>query len=395
MSQNNGTGPLPYGGKLVNRVVPIEERAEARQRATALPAVALNARAASDLLLLSTGAFSPLEGFMDHDTARSVVKDLSLGGEVLWSLPILLQLDRAQAQAAETGREVALLYGHALLGTLRVRERYDIPLQEWAKEIYGTLDEKHPGVAAFLAGGEAALSGEVSWSGDSAALNLDSLWLPPAESRAELARRGWRTVAGFQTRNPIHRAHEYVLRTALEVTDGLLLHPLVGETRSEDIPASIRLRCYEALLTHYLPRERILFGVLPAWMRYAGPREAVHHALVRKNFGCTHFLVGRDHAGVGNYYHPLAAQELLRSLSGPRLGIQPVFFDEVFYCHRCDSMASARTCGHGEHTRLKLSGTEVRRRLREGLPLPSNFTRPEVAEILSEAYRREGVADHA
>jgi sulfate adenylyltransferase len=395
MSQDGMVGSLPHGGKLVNREVALEKRAEARQRAAGLPMVELNARSASDLLLLSTGAFSPLEGFMDHDTAGSVVEDFSLGDGTLWSLPILLQVDRAQADAAEPGREVALRYNGSMLGTLRIGERFRIPREEWAKEIFRTLEDKHPGVAAFLTGGEFALSGEVSWFGDDAALDLDSLWITPAETRAELARRGWRTVAGFQTRNPIHRAHEYVLRTALEVTEGLLLHPLVGETRSEDIPASIRLRCYEALLTHYLPRERVLFSVLPAWMRYGGPREALHHALVRKNFGCTHFLVGRDHAGVGNCYHPFAAQELLRSLSGTRLGIEPIFFDEVFYCHRCESMASARTCAHGEDTRLKLSGTEVRRRLREGLPLPSNFTRPEVAEILSEAYRSAGAAQPA
>jgi len=219
-------------------------------------------------------------------------------------------------------------------------------------------------------------------------------WRTPAETRAEMARRGWQTVAGFQTRNPVHRAHEYVLRTVLEVMDGLLLHPLVGETRPEDLPADLRLRCYQALLDHYLPQDRVLFSVLPAWMRYGGPREAVFHALVRKNFGCTHFIVGRDHAGVGKYYGPYDAHRLLKTLASDGLGVQPLFFDEVYYCRRCASLASQRSCGHGPEDRLTLSGTEVRRRLREGLPLPVEFTRPEVAAVLAEAFGAKGGVAH-
>ena len=274
-----------------------------------------------------------------------------------------------------------------MLGTLEVSEHFKIPLQAWARALFKTDEAAHPGVAAFVGGGEFALAGRIEWFGNVEALKLAGPWRTPAETRAEISRRGWRKVAGFQTRNPIHRAHEYVLRTALEVTDGLLLHPLVGETRPEDIPVELRLRCYQVLVDQYLPREHVLFGVLPAWMRYGGPREAVFHALMRKNFGCTHFIVGRDHAGVGNYYGPFDAHCLLESLSSDGLNIEPLFFDEVYYCRRCGSLATRKSCGHGPEERLVLSGTQVRQRLREGLPLPVEFTRPEVAEILAEAYQ--------
>lgn len=373
--------------RLVDRTVPAQDRNEALAEAAHLPSLPLDARAASDLLLLATGAFSPLEGFSDFQTSLSIVEELSLPDGKLWPFPILLQVPEAIAKRFRIGERVALRQGDAILGTLDIEDWFAVPLREWAGKIYQTEEEAHPGVAAFLQRGEIALAGPVKWFGDARALHLDGDWHAPAETRAEIARRGWHTVAGFQTRNPIHRAHEYVLRTALEVTDGLLLHPLVGETKAEDLPAELRLRCYRALLDNYLPRERVFFSVLPAWMRYAGPREALFHALVRKNFGCTHFLVGRDHAGVGKYYGPYDAHRLLQSFRREALGIQPIFFDEVFYCRRCASMASNRTCAHPPESRLSLSGTEVRRRLREGLPLPEEFTRPEVAAVLAEAFR--------
>ena len=377
----------PHGGMLVNRTASPDARVEIRARAARLPRLELTSRGASDLLLLATGAFSPLEGFMNFDTARSVVEEMRLPNAMLWPLPVLLQVERVSAASILPGDEVALRYEGALLGILKVEDRSAIPLRDWAAKIFQTGDETHPGMKAFLNGGEVALGGPVEWFGDPRIHGADRHWLTPEQTRAEIARRGWRTVAGFQTRNPIHRAHEYVLRTALEITDGLLLHPLVGETRTEDLPAALRMRCYEALLDHYLPRERLLFSVIPAWMRYAGPREAVFHALVRKNFGCTHFLVGRDHAGVGRYYGPYDAHHLLRSVVGKGLGVEPLFFDEVFYCRRCRSMASRRTCAHPDSEHLTLSGTEVRRRLQEGLRLPEEFTRPEVAAVLAEAFR--------
>src|SRR5438094_4191719 len=384
----------PHGGTLIDREVRPKDRDEARARATRLPLVNLTARAASDLLLLATGAFSPLSGFMGYDASRSVVENLALPDGTLWPFPVLLQLHPSEAAAFSPGSRVALAYRGELLGTLQVEERFTVPGKEWAREVFKTAEEVHPGVAAFLASGEAALAGPIEWFGDASALELSDDWRTPAKTRAEIARRGWQAVAGFQTRNPIHRAHEYVLRTVLEVTDGLLLHPLVGETRPEDLPAHLRLRCYQVLLDRYLPSDRILFSVLPAWMRYGGPREAVFHALVRKNFGCTHFIVGRDHAGVGKYYGPYDAHRLLKTLASDGLGVQPLFFAEVYYCRRCGSLASQRSCGHGPEDRLTLSGTEVRRRLREGLPLPAEFTRPEVAAVLAEAFGAKGGVAH-
>ena len=377
----------PHGGTLVNRVAPPDRREEARKEAASLRPIAISPRAASDALLIATGGFSPLQGFLGYESAKSVVETMSLRDGTLWPLPVLLQLDRERTDGIRLGTRVALTIEGELAATLEVTDRFAVPRQDWAAKVYGTRDEKHPGVAALLSSGEVALGGTIEWFSEPRLADLPGDWQTPAELRAEIVERGWRTLAGFQTRNPVHRAHEYVLRTAMEVTDGLLLHPLVGETKAEDLPASLRLRCYRALLDNYLPRERVLFAVMPAWMRYAGPREAIFHALVRKNFGCTHFLVGRDHAGVGTYYGPFDAHHLLRSVAGRGLDIQPIFFDEIFYCGRCGSMASKKTCAHPKEDHLSLSGTEVRRRLREGLPLPVEFTRPEVAAILSEAFR--------
>ena len=374
-------------GTLVNASIPEEAQAEARAKALRLPAIELNSRGASDLLLLAVGGFSPLDGFTDFQTSSSIVDDMRLPGGGIWAFPILLQTEDAKVQSLKSGAEVVLRYQGHDLAFLEVDEVFAIPLRDWAKKLFSTDDSAHPGAAGMLSGGSFAVAGKIQWFGDAGVLGVDGHWLTPAQTRAEISRRGWRTVAGFQTRNPIHRAHEYVLRTALEVTDGLLLHPLVGETRAEDIPADVRMRCYQVLLDEYLPRERVLFSVLPAWMRYGGPREALLHALVRKNFGCTHFLVGRDHAGVGGYYGPYDAQHLLQSLAGDGLGIVPICFDEVFYCRRCGSMASRRTCAHSSENHLTLSGTEVRKRLRDGSPIPEEYTRPQIAAILAEASR--------
>ena len=358
--------------------------------------IRVSSRTLNDLALITTGAFDPVQHFMTFDEARSIVEQLELPTGEVWPIPILLQTDDLPSDTALT-----LVHGDAIVGSLRLTEGFRIPLREWAKKIYGTDDEKHPGVAAFYEAGPCAIAGEVEWHGRPASVAAAKTppfravangidWLTAGEARAEIERRGWKRVAGFQTRNPIHRAHEYVLRVALEVSDGLLVHPLVGETKADDIPAAVRVRCYDALLSNYFPPDRILFTPLPAWMRYAGPREAVLHAIIRRNYGCTHFIVGRDHAGVGNYYGPYDAQKLVAAVSS-RIGIEPILFDEVFYCFRCGGVASGKTCGHGSDNRLSLSGTEVRRRLREGHALPEEFTRPEVAAVLAEALREEVV----
>lgn len=378
------TNIQPHGGQLIDRFVATGERDEALVRAGSLRSIEIDSRAASDLLLLASGAFSPLRGFTGYEATKSIVENATLPDGTLWPLPTLLQVHASLTDWELVGQEVALVFRGEILGTINVDEVFSTAHDSWIREIFWTTDLAHPGVEAFLSGGRVAIAGEVTWLGDPAHVTGFG-WQSPTATRTEIARFGWKTVAGFQTRNPIHRAHEYVLRTALELIDGLLLHPLVGDTRGEDVPAGVRIRCYEELL-NYLPADRVLFALFPGWMRYAGPREALFHALVRKNYGCTHFLVGRDHAGVGSYYGPYDAQNLLRSVSGPALGITPLFFDEVFHCSACKSMASRRTCPHGDEFLLKLSGTEVRRRLRDGLDLPEEFTRPEVAAILAEAY---------
>lgn len=345
--------------------------------------IRISSRALNDLVLMRTGALQPVERFMTFEEARSVVERLELPTGEVWPIPLLLQTDDLPRAV-----DLTLVHGDAIVGTLRLAEGFRIPQREWAKAIYGTSDAAHPGVAAFYAAGAFAVAGEIEWHAEPKEAIHGATWLTPAEVRAAIERRGWRRVTGFQTRNPIHRAHEYVLRVALEVSDGLLIHPVVGETKSDDIPAAIRLRCYEALLENYFPSDRVLFTPLPAWMRYAGPREAVLHAIIRRNYGCTHFIVGRDHAGVGSWYGPYDAQKLVGSVAA-RIGIEPMFFDEVFYCFRCSGVASGKTCGHAPGERLLLSGSEVRRRLRDGIALPPEFTRPEVAAVLSAAFALE------
>jgi len=375
----------PHGGRLVNRVLPSERAQEVRERAPSLPQVRLTPRQLSDLQMIAQGAFSPLEGFMGRRHYLSVLRDMRLADGTVWPLPVTLAVGEEEVGGLREGREVALISPHGqLVGLLELEERYSYDKEEEARRVFRTDDPQHPGVAALLSQGDVLLGGKV-W-----ALEVDRGPFPqyhrtPAETRAEFARRGWRTVVGFQTRNPIHRAHEYIQKCALEVVDGLLIHPLVGETKADDVPAAVRLRCYEALLEGYFPRGRVVLSVFPAFMRYAGPREAVFHAICRKNYGCTHFIVGRDHAGVGRYYGPYDAQHIFREFQPEELGITPLFFENAFYCRRCGAMATAKTCPHPQEARVELSGTQVREMLNRGQPPPPEFTRPEVARILLEA----------
>ena len=372
----------PHGGTLIDRVVPPSEAEAFRAEARSLPSLVLDARELADLELIATGAASPLAGFLGPADYESVLARLRLADGTVWPLPLTLATSDEDAARLERGTQVALRDGAGrLVGTLAVREvhRRD-PLAE-ARAVYRTEERAHPGVLYLLSRPVNLVAGEVR-----ALLPEEPPFarhrLSPRELRARIAERGWTRVAGFQTRNPIHRAHEHLTKLALEFTDGIVIHPLVGETKGDDVPAEVRFRAYEALLERYYPRERTLLAAFPAAMRYAGPREALFHALVRKNYGITHFIVGRDHAGVGRYYGPLEAQQIFEQFTPAELGITPLRFDATFFCRACDMLASPRTCPHPASERLDLSGSRVREILRAGGNLPHQFTRPEVAEIL-------------
>ena len=372
----------PHGGSLVDRVVPAAEADAFRAATRALPSLTLDARELADLELIATGAASPLTGFLGSADYQSVLARLRLADGTVWPLPLTLAVSDADAALLEPGAAVALRDPSGrVAGTLVVREVYRRDALAEARAVYRTEERAHPGVAYLLARPVNLVAGEVR-----ALLADDPPFarhrLTPRELRARIAERGWTRVAGFQTRNPIHRAHEHLTKLALEFTDGIVIHPLVGETKGDDVPAEVRFRAYEALLERYYPRDRTLLAAFPAAMRYAGPREALFHALVRKNYGITHFIIGRDHAGVGRYYGPLEAQQIFEQFTPAELGITPLRFDATFFCHACDSLASPRTCPHPPSERLDLSGSRVREILRAGGHLPRAFTRPEVAEIL-------------
>ncbi len=378
----------PHGGRLVDCLVPEAEDNEVRRRAAELPSVRLSARQLNDLELLAVGTLSPLTGFMGRDDYEPVVETMRLSNGLAWTIPVTLAVEAGEAPAP--GTDIALRdVDGGIHGVMRVDEVFTRDKRREAREVYCTDEEAHPGVAALYAQGDTLLGGPVR------VLPFTSPWsryLTPTDTRASFAERGWRTVVGFQTRNPVHRAHEYIQKCALETLDGLLLHPLVGETKSDDIPAEVRMRCYEVLLERYYPEDRVILSVLPAAMRYAGPREAVFHAIMRKNYGCTHFIVGRDHAGVGSYYGTYDAQRLFEQFDAATLGIVPLKFENSFYCRRCASMASAKTCPHPAEDHVELSGTKVRALLRAGELPPPEFSRPEVARILVEAMGQESRA---
>ncbi|HEV3230614.1 MAG TPA: sulfate adenylyltransferase [Candidatus Dormibacteraeota bacterium] len=377
-------GIAPHGGTLQVRQASPERAAELAREATSLRAVELDAWALSDLELLATGAMSPLTGFLGEADLLSVRDRIRLADGTVWSLPIILPVDESVARAVAPGDRVALAHDGEALAVLTVTEAYRYDRAKLAAEVYGTSETAHPGVARVLEQPEWALAGPVEVIHIPEA-DFAEYRLTPTQTRQRFAEREWRTVVGFQTRNPVHRAHEYLQKVALEQVDGLLLHPLVGETKGDDIPAATRMRCYEALIEHNYPDARVLLSVFPASMRYAGPREAIFHALVRKNYGCTHFIVGRDHAGVGSYYGSYDAQEIFERFTPEEIGIQLLKFEHAFYCRACASMATTRTCPHGGDERVVLSGTRVREMLRAGEDLPLEFTRPEIAAILREA----------
>ncbi|MEA2645259.1 MAG: sulfate adenylyltransferase [Chloroflexota bacterium] len=377
-------GILPHGGVLQVRQASAERARELSEEAQHLTSIDLDAWALSDLELMAGGGMSPLNGFMREADMLSVCERMRLSDGMVWSLPIILPVDAATAAGLGVGQRVALHSGGRALAVLTVSETYSYDRARVAAEVYGTSDEAHPGVARVLAQPDHAVAGAVDVISLPKA-SFAEYRLTPVQTRAVFAEKGWQTVVGFQTRNPVHRAHEYLQKVALEQVDGLLLHPLVGETKGDDIPADVRMRCYQALIEHHYPADRVQLAVFPASMRYAGPREAIFHALVRKNYGCTHFIVGRDHAGVGSYYGTYDAQQIFDEFDPAEIGIELLKFEHSFYCRACGQMATTRTCPHGSDERVILSGTKVREMLRAGDDLPVEFTRPEIAEILREA----------
>ncbi len=377
-------GGVPHGGELIDRRLPAAE-AGALARAD-LPELVLTPAEVADLRALATGAYSPLTGFMSAKDHQSCTESMRLSDGTLWPIPVCLGVP---SDGRIHGDRVALRGPDgALLGVLEVEEVFERDRQAEAELVYGTIDPAHPGVARVLESPPQAVSGPVRAVVNELDGPVGRYALTPAQTRAAFAERGWTTVVGFQTRNPVHRAHEYLMKCALENCDGLLLHPLVGPTKDGDVPAEVRMRAYDAIL-EYFPAERVMLAALVAPMRYAGPREAVLHALVRKNYGCTHFIVGRDHAGVGSYYGTFEAQQLISSLPPEELGITPLRFDNAFHCRRCGGMATGKTCPHGAEEHLTLSGTQVRAMLTGGELPPPEFSRPEVARILIDAYQRQ------
>jgi sulfate adenylyltransferase/3'-phosphoadenosine 5'-phosphosulfate synthase len=352
------------------------------ENARGLPVLEVGPREASDALMLGTGALSPLAGFMAEHDYLGVLENGRLSGGQPFTIPIVLGVDDSDGRRLAGKDRVALWHAGRPIAIIEVESTFHTAPEREATSVYGTADHDHPGVRTLRERGTLAIAGAVR------ALAKPDTGFPehdltPLEVRRAKAERGWRTMVGFQTRNPVHRAHEYLQKVALESIDGLLLHPLVGETKSDDIPAATRMRCYEALLEGWFPAGRTLLATNPAWMRYAGPKEAVFHAVIRRNYGCTHFIVGRDHAGVGSYYDTYAAHRIFDQYTPEELGIEIIRFEHTFWCRACLSMASTRTCPHGPEQHLTLSGTAVRGMLATGVDLPAEFTRPEVARVLA------------
>ena len=380
---------VPNGGTLIDRELMGEAAEQAAQRATTLPKVELDASGVSDLLMIAVGALSPLSGFMDQVQYEAVVESMRLPGGELMGLPVTLPVDAQRAQELKIGDEVALMADGVELALMRIDDIYAYDKLRQARIVFGTDDPAHPGVHRLLRQGDWLVGGPVTLF-RRPSLPFAAYHKTPRETREEFARRGWRRVVGFQTRNPIHRAHEYIQKCALEIVDGLLLHPLIGETKSDDVPLSVRFRSYEVMLAKYYPQGRVLLTSFPAAMRYAGPREAIFHAMCRRNYGCTHFIVGRDHAGVGEYYGTYDAQRIFDQFTSAELGIEPLMFEHTYFCRACHQMGSAKTCPHTSDQHISLSGTKVRAMLRDGEVPPPEITRPEVAAVLMRSITAEG-----
>lgn len=381
----------PHGGRLVNRIASNEEREELLKKVEDMKKIRVSYWDLSELENIATGLFSPLEGFMIKEDYDSVLDGMRLSDGTVWSIPIVLSVESEVAKDLKVGDDIAI-YGedNELYAVLHLQDKYERRKEEEAKKVYKTDEDAHPGVAFLYKQGDVALGGRITLLNRIKHSDFLQYRFDPKDTRRIFQEKGWKTVVAFQTRNPIHRAHEYLQKTALEIVDGLFVNPLVGKTKKGDIPAEIRMRSYEVILENYYPKSRVFLGVFPVNMRYAGPREAIFHAICRKNYGCTHFIVGRDHAGVGNYYGTYEAQEIFDQFAPEEIGIVPLKFEHAFYCKRCGNMATAKTCPHGKEDHVFLSGTKVREMLSKGEMPPPEFTRPEVAQILMEFYQKLG-----
>lgn len=378
----------PHGGKLIDRYLTGSKSEFVGSAASSLPKFHLSARNLADLECIATGVYSPLTGFVTESEYESIVENLRLPDGLAWSIPVTLQMPAAQADKYQLDTDIALVHPNGdIVAVMSVTSKYQPNQQREAEAVYQTTDSKHPGVQAMLAEGEVYLGGPIAMVNSIEHHDFLEFRLTPQMTRQIFTELQWQTIAAFQTRNPIHRAHEYITKIALELVDGLFINPLVGTTKSDDISATVRMQCYQVLLEKYYPASRVRLGVFPAAMRYAGPREAIMHAIARQNYGCTHFIVGRDHAGVGDYYGTYDAQLIFDQFTSAELRIIPLKFEHAFYCTRNQSMATAKTSPSSEQERIHLSGTKVRELLRSGKTPPPEFSRPEVAQILIASMR--------
>jgi sulfate adenylyltransferase len=384
------TDPIaPHGGTLIDLLQTGDAAANLAAEAANLPKLVINERELSDLEMLAVGALSPLTGFQGEVDYHQVLESMHLSSGLPWAIPVVLGLGDDDLHRVGGADAIALLpaEGADAVAVLRVSGQFKRDKHKEAISVYRTDEMEHPGVKAMYDSGDTCVAGTLEVIALPAHDDFLSYRLTPAETRATFRERGWRTVVGFQTRNPIHRAHEYIQKCALEIVDGLMVHPLMGATKADDVPPDVRMRCYEALFSGYYPRNRAMISVFPAAMRYAGPREAIWHAIARKNYGCTHFIVGRDHAGVGSYYGTYDAQKIFEEFEPDELGIQTLNFEHSFWCNKCEGMASPKTCPHEAEDRVSLSGTKVREMLAKGERPPAEFSRPEVADILISAMK--------
>jgi sulfate adenylyltransferase len=372
----------PHGGTLVERLLTGDALLVAQKKAAQLPRIKVNTYTAFDIDGIGKGIFSPLAGFMTEKEVRSVLDTMYLRDGIPWTIPITMAAGQEEADAIEIGSEVALEDDEGdICAILTVSEKFSVDLKEYAQKVYGTEEDAHPGVAYTYSLGPVFLAGDLDVL-KAREIDFQDHNLTPAQTRAAFADLGWKRIVAFQTRNPIHRAHEYLTKCALEMCDGLLIHPLMGTTKSDDIPGSVRMECYQTLMDGYYPDDHVKLSLMPVNMRYAGPKEAIMHAIIRRNYGCTHFIVGRDHAGVGNYYGTYDAHEIFANFKADEMGITPLFFDHSFFCTSCGAMGSKKSCPHGSDSHVFLSGTKVREMLQNSEMPPVEFTRPEVAKIL-------------